>query len=109
MDASPPRKEQAISGATPSITPGHSQGKASGSSRSLRCFLEPENMVHCGGRQGQRLENSALAVKGPLGCVVRFYYSLEAAGSLGGGASKVGGELLGQERFRFPEGSTKRS
>lgn len=53
-------------------------------------------------------ENSALAVSGPLGCAVRFYYSLEAAGSLGGGASKVGGEMLGQERFRFPEGSTRR-
>lgn len=69
--------------------------------------MEPENVVHHGGRQGQRLENSALAVSGPLGCAVCFSYSLEAAGSLGGGASKVGGEILGPERFRFPEGSTK--
>ncbi|EDL12356.1 mCG147415 [Mus musculus] len=68
---------------------------ASGLSRSLRCSLEPENMVHRGGRQGQRLENSTLAVSGPLGCAVCFSYSLEAAGSLG--ASKVGGESLGRE------------
>lgn len=94
------RSKQSLAGPLPSRpgTPG-----PRGSSRSLRCFLEPENVVHRGGRQAQRLENSALAVRGPLGCAVRFYYSLEAAGFLGGGASKVGGEM----RDKSDSGSQK--
>lgn len=94
MDASTLSEEQAVAGATPSITPGQLPGQAD--LTGVKMFLGAgKNMVHRGGWRWPRLQSPALAGSGPFGCAARFYYSWEVAGFLGWWRSNVGGEMSG--------------
>lgn len=60
-------------------------------------------MVHRGGWRGQRLENSTLAVSGPLGCAVRLFLLLfGGCGFLGWWRFKGGRRNAGTSVIQVP-------